>query len=343
MRREWSGWIRARQWGEFEKLAKSEPSQSLADTVAELELGFPEKQDRRVLRKVLFLLAQAGYQPSDIEDASVGVEQELPPPLNASFLVSADGAGESAITYSREQRGRVSWLIAHFNNRDGVTRAIEDTLSVDEFHVRLGRMRKLQPEPTLCAEVPVEYALARLAQSVSKTKSMPSVMACWRAALPKEIDFDHPAEKLPRTKETIPDLRKLIPKLPAASLWRLELGSVAPALEKFLEEHGATATEEQFNSLDWWNEVMAPHREQLFTQEVIDDHHTRLLDVAYLMHLKGLGNFGEVLAVADDLVENRAHSAYAQWMASKTLILLFETLKRESAKERRRPAGGSRS
>ncbi len=47
MRREWTGWIKNRQWGEFEKVAKTDPCQALADTVAELELGFPEKPDRK--------------------------------------------------------------------------------------------------------------------------------------------------------------------------------------------------------------------------------------------------------------------------------------------------------
>src|ERR1700723_3120405 len=119
MRREWSGWIRTRQWSEFEKLAKVEPSQALTDTIAELELGFPDKPDRRALRKVLFLLAQAGYEPRDIEEPIVE-QARLATPLAAAFMVSPDGTGDTVLTVGREERGRVAWLIAHLTFRDGI-------------------------------------------------------------------------------------------------------------------------------------------------------------------------------------------------------------------------------
>jgi len=339
MRREWSGWIKARQWGEFEKLAKADPCQALADTVAELERGFPDKPDRRALRKVLFLLAQAGYEPTEIEDYSVQPVVQTPP-IQVTFMISADGAGDAVITYAREEKGRVGWLIAHFTHRDGITRAIEDTMTLDELQVRLIRMRNMAAEPSICSEVPVEFAVSRLAKAVSVTKSMPPVMAYWRATLPKEFSGGHPAEELPRGKPTLEDLRKLISKIRAASPWRLELGSLAPALEEFLEKHGKDVSEENFNDLEWWSKILERNREQLFTSEVIEDHRARLLDVAYLMHLKEEPQFTDVLALADDLRDKGAHSAYAQWITSKTLILLFETLRQEDAKERSQRTSG---
>src|ERR1019366_6525130 len=100
----WSGWIKTRQWSEFEKLAKVEPSQALTDTVAELELGFPDKPDRRALRKILFLLSQAGYEPRELEEHG-GDEANFVEPLNVAFIVSPDGAGDTVLTVGREERG----------------------------------------------------------------------------------------------------------------------------------------------------------------------------------------------------------------------------------------------
>ena len=342
MRREWSGWIKGRQWGELEKLAKTDPSQALTDTVAELELGFPDKPDRRALRKVLFLLSQAGFTPTEF-DSHPGPVVDTPPALKAAFMVSPDAGGDRVITYGLESRGRVAWLIAHFTSRDGITKAIEDTTTVDESHIRVMRLRKLEPAPGISSEVPVEYALERLAQAVSITKSMPPVMAYWRASLPKEYAATHPADSLPRSLESSLDLRHVISTIRPAAPWRLELGSLSGALEAFLEEHAKTLTAEQSNDIEWWNVVLRPHREVLFTPEVIEDHRGRLLDVAYLMQLKGEAQVAEVLAVADDLQANGPDSAYAQWITSKTLLLLFDTLSREEAKGRSASPQGIRA
>ena len=333
MRREWSGWIRSRQWAEFEKLAKTDPSQGLADTIAELVLGFPEKPDRRALKKILFLLSQAGYEPEDIDRTEHRTATPVLP-ITAAFMVSPDAGGDSVITYGQESRGRVSWLIAHQTYRDGITRAIEDTTTVDESHIRVMRLRKLNPDPGISAEIPVRYALSRLAQAVSVTKSLPPVMAYWRATLPKEFSEDHPANAFPRSSEPYPDLRRVLAKIRPASPWRLELGALSQALEEFLDQHAKTLSPEQSNDIEWWKIVLRPHRELLFTPEVIEDHRIRLLDVAYLMHLKGETEVSDVLAIADDLQKHGPESAYAQWITSKTLLILFDTLSREEAKDR---------
>lgn len=341
MRREWSGWIRSRQWGEFEKLAKTDPSQGLADTVAELVIGFPDKPDRRALKKILFLLAQAGIEPEAIDRVKQPPAAAIVP-ITVAFMVSPDAGGDSVITYGLESRGRVGWLIAHLTFRDGITRAIEDTTTVDESHIRVMRLRKLNPDPGISSEIPVQYALARLAQAVSVTKSLPPVMAYWRALLPKDLLGNHPADAFPRSSEPFPDLRRVLAKIRPASPWRLELGALSQALEDFLDQYGNTLTPEQSNDIEWWRIVLGPHRESLFTPEIIEDHRMRLLDVALLMHLKGEPQVPEVLAIADDLEKLGPESAYAQWITSKTLLILFDTLSREQAKDRSTPGAPMR-
>jgi hypothetical protein len=341
MRREWSGWIKTRQWSEFEKLAKVEPSQALVDTIAELALGFPDKPDRRALKKVLFLLSQAGYEPREL-DEPFGDQARLVEPLTAAFMVSPDGSGDTVFTLGREERGRVAWLIAHLTYREGITRAIEDTTPLDEAQTRLVRLRNMAPTSSISAEVPVKFAFSRLAQAVSITKSLPPVMAYWRALLPKEYPESHPADALPRLPVVNEDLVKLAGGLKSIVLWRLELGLLAPALEDFIKNHAESGTSENFQDLNWWHTVLAQDRVQLFTDDVVADHRLRLLDLAYIMHLRGDADGGAVLALADDLRTNGADSAYAQSITSKTFLLLLETLRRQSATERSEGTRGER-
>ncbi len=340
MRREWSGWIKTRQWSEFEKLAKVEPSQDLADTIAELELGFPDKPDRRALRKVLFLLSQAGYEPREIDDGYTD-QAHLVAPLTVAFMVSPDSAGDTVLTLGREERGRIAWLIAHVTQREGITRAIEDTTTLDEAQTRLVRLRNMAPTTSISAEVPVEFAYERLAKAVSVTKSLPPVMAYWRALLPAEFSDLHPADDLPRYQQPALDLGAVAAGLKQISVWRLELGSLAPALEEFLRTHAEQATSQNIADPSWWNTVLSADREQLFTEEVVEDHRTRLLDLAYVMHRRNDPQVGEVLALADDLRANGPHSAYAHLMTSRTFLLLFDTLRRQSATERSEGTSGS--
>jgi len=341
MRREWSGWIKTRQWSEFEKLAKVEPSQALADTVAELELGFPDKPDRRALRKILFLLSLSGYEPREIEE-HFGQQTHAIAPLAVAFMVSPDGAGDTVVTFGREERGRVAWLIVHLTSREGITRAIEDTTTFDEAQTRLVRLRNMTPTPCVSAEVPVDFALSRISQSVAMTKSMPPVMAYWRAMLPKDPLQIHPALELPRRSEALQDLQKVLTGLKPITFWRLELGSLAPALEEFLKSHADQATSENINDREWWSKVLAGDRDQLFSEDVIEDHRLRLLDLAYILHLRGDSQSDDVIALVDDLEANGAHSTYAVWMTSKTFLLLFETLRRQGATERSDGTSGNR-
>jgi hypothetical protein len=165
-------------------------------------------------------------------------------------------------------------------------------------------------------------------------------MAYWRALIPKEVPSDHPAEGLPRLKETLQDPHKTITGQQMLAYWRLELGSLAPALDNFLKTQAENASSENINDLEWWNNVLAADRELLFPAEAVEDHRMRLLDLAYVMHLKGEPGVGEVLAIADDLGDRKHESAYAKSMTTKTFLLLFETIRRQNAPERSEGIGG---
>ena len=81
-------------------------------------------------------------------------------------------------------------------------------------------------------------------------------------------------------------MRKAIAGQRQLAYWRLELGSLTSALDSFLKNHANKATSEEIGEIEWWNTILAADREQLFTDETIEDHGSRLLDLAYVMHLR---------------------------------------------------------
>ncbi|MDR3689834.1 MAG: hypothetical protein P4L46_10680 [Fimbriimonas sp.] len=334
MRREWSSWIRTRQWSEFEKLAKADPSQSLADTIAELELGFPEKTDKRALRKVLYLLSQAGFEPREIEEFAASLDVPIMP-IEAAFMVSSDGLGDTVITYGREDRGRVGWLVAHLNYRRGVTRAVEDATTLDEANTKLIRLRNLTPTPFVSAEVPVEFALSRLAHAVSISRSLPPVVAYWRACLPKEPASAHPMDSYPRTEFTDQELLSFLGSEEALQPWRLELGSLAPLITELAEDGMGKATEDS-DRPEKMNALIAAARKDLFTAEAVEDHRTRLLDLAYLYRIKGIASADKLVALADNLRECGPASHYADVITIRSMLLYIHTLRAANSRDNER-------
>ena len=322
MRREWSSWIKARQWSEFEKLAKVDPSQGLADTVAELELGFPDKPDRRALRKVLYLLSQAGFEPREIEEFAAGMNAVIEP-IQAAFMVSADGAGDSVITYGREEKNRVLWLVAHVHPRLGVTRAVEDATTLDEAHTRLIRLRNMVPTPYISAEISVEYALGRLAQSVQITKHMPPVMAYWRASLPASVPNSHPADSIKADNLTEEGLIEFVRTYEPFYGWRLEMGALAPSLKKLAEEIPDADGDPDGSK---WKKVLEEAKVDQFTPDVINEHLIRLNDLAFLLQVRRDSNASKVKAIVESLERNGSASSYVEWIVTRSMAFYVHTM-----------------
>ena len=122
MRREWADAIKNRRWDELERLAKWEPDQQLCDTIAELERGIAEKPDRKALRKILFMLAKAGFTPVPAESAEVSMAPGGIP-LAAAFMMSADATGDTPVTYGVESGSRFKWITAYVHESRGIRRA----------------------------------------------------------------------------------------------------------------------------------------------------------------------------------------------------------------------------
>ncbi|MCC7230825.1 MAG: hypothetical protein IT203_10560, partial [Fimbriimonadaceae bacterium] len=56
-------------------------------------------------------------------------------------------------------------------------------------------------------------------------------------------------------------------------------------------------------------------------------HVMRLRDLAWLMHLNGQPEFGQILAAAEELESKGADSEYAKVLVDKTIVVYFEMMR----------------
>lgn len=330
MRREWSQFIRHRQWGEIEKIAKSEPNQALADTVGELVQGFSEKADKRALKKILYILQQAGYEPSEPEfDQSSEQAPEANGAYRRAFMVAADHNGDSNIVYGYEENGRVRWLTATVNENQGIVDASEEGCRLEDADKVFDTWLQAYEKDFFVAEVDPDYAISRVARAMGKSKSFPGVIPYWRRQIevhPTEVE--HPTAK--KKVKTFPseERRKVALEVDHSLLWRLELGAASPVLMELYEEDKSNGELSTDQKRERYESVTAKVCEQVFSDIVIQDHAMRLRDLAFLLFLKGDPLADLVLDAAIDLERNGPKSDYARGVLDKTVVVLLETWRR---------------
>ncbi|MCO5296716.1 MAG: hypothetical protein M9921_07655 [Fimbriimonadaceae bacterium] len=335
MRREWSAWIKNRDWGAFEAEAKRDPSQILADTVAELERGFDTKPDRRALRKVLYLLLQAGIEPSPIDPVDEEESRDASDTFAAGLLASADGEGCSWVVYGEQSGDKVLWLETVLHATDGIVDAAERTTPVEEAETTLERYRHTPRPPIVCGPVPPEYALSRIAGALGRQKGRaPSVVAYWGKILSRAEEAPHPADSLAAADATEKQRFQLALEVLPALPWRLELGSASPLLVQLYEDREANKDRGEKETQAARDALVAGRRAALFTQEVVADHALRLRDLAWITHTRAPEDAAVVLATALDLEARGAESDYARAVMEKTLYMLFESIREARERER---------
>ena len=329
MRREWTSWIKHRQWDAFEKEAKADPSHALADTVGELARGFDEKADRRALKKVLYLLSQKGFEPSEIEEGEAKAEEPVAP-YRAALMTSADPSGSTFVLVGLETAGKVVWLRATIDEQVGVVEASEGTCPVDEAPAEFQRMRQAMRPPMIAAEVAPEYALSRIVRALGVQRGRaPSVIAYWGRHLDGVSPLPHPTEALKPGKATKDQRYQVAMTVTPAVAWRLELGSASARIMEFA---GAIEEGEDPESIgprrDAW---MLENRAVLFTDAIAADHAVRLRDLAMLLEGSDPDQAALVLATAVDLEKKGSESDYARAVVDTTMYLTMRHLKARSA------------
>lgn len=327
MRREWAATIKNRRWGEFEQLAKTEPDQLLCDTVAELERGFTEKSDRKALKKVLWILGKAGFEPGPIEDQAEPDAGSGPP--SVAFMISADARGDVPITFGHWHGGRYRWLTAYINELRGVVRASDESMSAEEAEQRIRVLRISQAPPFVSAEVDPKFAAWRIRRALDKNGpgTLPECIARWRTLLDKAQEVAHPSLSLKGTKATASERSEDVLLRDSTLGWRIELGAATPILERMYEAQQANKEQGEEAQKAALKEAGEEARKVVVTDKIIADHLMRLRDLAWLMHQNGQPEFGQILAAAEELESKGADSEYAKGLVDKTIVVYFEIMR----------------
>jgi len=327
MRREWTDAIENRRWDELERLAKWEPDQDLCDTIAQLERDAEQKSDRKALRRILWIIEKAGFSPTpQSEDFP---RPGSPDQVERAFMMSADAAGDTPITYGYKSGSKYRWLTAYIHETKGIKRASVETLTADEGERRAERLQKLSAPPYLSAEVNPKFAMARIKAALSKNRSgtVPEAIAYWRTVIDKADEFPHPSLSLEASKTTPSERSEDVLLLDSTMSWRIELGAATPILEQMYEAQQTNLEQGEEAQREAVKEAGIAARRLVLTPGIIADHAMRLRDLAYLMHANGDENYGKVLAAAIDLEKQGADSEYAKGLVDKTVVIYVETMK----------------
>jgi hypothetical protein len=328
VRREWTDAIKNRRWDELERLAKWEPDQQLCDTVAELEKGIEEKQDRRALRKILWILEKAGFIPSP--DNAHSEDPGSRETLQVGFIMSADADGNTPITYGKESNSRFHWLTAYVHEVRGVVRAGTETMSMADATGRIETLRTVQRPPFLSGEIDPGFALWRIKRALARNKpgTVSEAIAFWRSVIDRAHEMPHPAESLKAAKAKPSEMSEDVLLMDATMSWRIELGAATPIMDAMYEAQTAHKDDGPEAQREAVKAAGMEARKQVVTESVIDDHHARLMDLTMLLHQREDPTFGKVLAAAHDLRKRGAESDYAKGLVDKTVVIYVEAMKR---------------
>lgn len=335
MRREWGPWIKNRKWDEFEKVAKADPSQELANTVSELVLGFPEKADRKALKKVLYLLAQSGYHPEEPEEPARPVDSApARERYRRGYMACADVLGEAVFGFGEELDDRVGWLVTHIHELHGCAGAEQMESSVEGADAQFARIGKSAPKDLLFVEIPVEYAKYRIRRSL-EGHATPKAVAFWRTRLLDAVEVAHPALDLPRAELDSDGLRRVALAQYQIIAWTIERGQALPGLARISEAIKGVPEGDEEERGKAVGQAIRDATSSVINDALIADHKMRLLDLAYALHLKGSSEAGEVLAVYDDLVELGPSSAYSVALLERTVYMIVDEARRRAPGMRR--------
>jgi hypothetical protein len=245
-------------------------------------------------------------------------------------MASADEHGNVNFLYGYETGGIVRWIVTFIGAPQGISFAREEEMPIEPFLKYLKKLQDKEPDSFVRAEVPAEYARWRISEAVGRTKALPPTIAYWRTKLDGASPMPHPSEDLPRAG-TAEEIRELPLRHPATVIWRLSLGATVLAVDALVAavRGDSEKSEETFRN----SPELAAAQSVAFTDEVVQDHVQRLLDLGYVLHLRGRAESALVLAAADDLRAHGGESQYARCLFDKTMYLLIQALQENKGVE----------
>lgn len=323
MRLEWGPIISHKRWDKLEEIAKKKPTQQLCDTVAELAIGLTDREDRRPLKRILYILRQAGFTPNDPEPTSK--EKEIKNPNAFGFMAAPQRHGYTEFIYGVLDGVKYRHLFALIQER---WRFAE--VRPGEFPRRsLPELKKsiVSTCPFPIVEVDPGFCLSRIAKCFTNRKhdGVYYPNGFWKRTFATAPEVKHPSVRLPDAHLDSSGRTTHLAAHPIASQWRLAL---APSEEVWTDLHAIRWGEAE-DKIPLIARALLNARHELGRDEVITEHATRLRDLAYFESVSGDHDSSKrTLAVALNLESRGPESDYFQqvcrWTATDLAIEVEE-------------------
>ncbi len=315
MRLEWGPIITQKRWDKLEEIAKKKPTQQLCDTVAELALGLTAREDKRPLKRILFILRLAGFTPNDPDSSSP--ESAKPQRLEFAYMSTAQRHGYIEFIYGAPDGVKYRYMFVLLHERWGFL-----TVRQGEFPRKLLPIKHqyiVETCPFPIVQVNPDFCLSRIAKGLANRKRgeifYPN--GFWKRAFAAAIEVEHPSVRLPDALMDSVGRTAHLVQHPIASEWRLALHPMEAIWTTFHAIRWGDATDK----VPLLERAMLDARAELCTPEVILEHATRLRDLAYFESVRGENDSSKkTLAVALNLEMRGPESDYFQqlcrWTAS---------------------------
>jgi hypothetical protein len=318
MRLEWGEAIRYRRWDVLETLAKKRPNQQLCDTVYELAQGIEEKQERRILKRILYILSQKGFEPSDYESEQTLRTRERPG--RALMNLGFDQFGLTAFIYMGPAVKQVkSCMIAA---QDWYGYIFQNFCDGPIENLSFGIKKLLRPDQKLEAEVDPAFAFWRCARAHQRRnlkdeihgEAMPN---WWRKIFEKAEPVDHPALALEPARTTPEEREQLWDVIEDLIGWRFH---VMPQLEIWTDIHAIRwdpilSTEERNLRLE---RLLDGARKELLTDWFLESWIEHIHDLAYVLSIKGHPDALRILSLAGEVQQLGTESPFMRQLLRRS-------------------------
>lgn len=317
MRLEWGHWISQHRWDFFEYQAKKNPSQQLCDTVAELEAGIEAKGEKRELKRVLYLLKQAGYEPTPHHKPAElhrwNNRPLSPRPNMRAFMSKPDAQGGNVFYFFYPKARTLHLATIGMNETARIYAHAHQWGPIGGMPVRIEFVKTHAKESGFeIREAHADYVLSRISR-------------CWREKFEEDHvdDFTepllelfqqteemrHPALDLPLRSVTDEECRTLWKQYPASARWRLYVScehELMGDIHSIRWDPDFTEDEKDRRLYD----LLIGRRRQILDEATVRNHVQRFRDMAYLLALDGNVDSEKFAAVALEIESRGPASVY---------------------------------
>lgn len=295
MRWAWRDATRFRDWERLEQFAKEDPCGQLADTIYELAIGLDDKADVRAAKKVLYILEQKGFTPSQTSGPRL-TKYDAASAAKFGVLSTTDWNGMQYVALVHTSGRKVRLVSGMANHGGGYCKLETLEFPFGQLHRLRGRIMLEGKLGYKTFVVSPEYMANRLAwyrdnyglidpQTNERDATLPSYWSKVFDERPKS--FDDLAESVPAASLGSVDPIEYWREHPWARQWRLPIceglyKSLMPGL-RHIEARVADPAERVQRRIEFFTE----HRAEVVKEFFAFDYERRFMDLAAMAMIEG--------------------------------------------------------